>query len=111
MDKSVPETPLTPEQLTALHRIARARSYMLVCFLTLPLYVAGLLLLLNGGRGISTLMFAYMGVYTVFAVNMAVRRCPRCHRQFFVRHVFLNLFARHCAHCGLQAQTRHREKF
>ncbi|MFM1896212.1 MAG: hypothetical protein RLZZ385_1286 [Pseudomonadota bacterium] len=94
-----------------LARLQRARNSMLVCFFTLPLYVAGLLMLLNNGRTITLFMVSYMVVYAVFAVNMVVRPCPRCGEQFFVRRFFLNPLARRCMHCRLALPARHREKF
>ena len=103
--------PLNAQQERALRGIARARSYLLVCFYTLPLYIGALLLLLNNGRSITGFMFVYMAVYAVFAVNMAVRRCPRCYQQFFVRHIFLNMVTKRCTHCNQPLQSGHLEKF
>ena len=103
--------PLTAAQEKSLRQIARARSYLLVCFYTLPLYIAGLIMLLNDGRSITALMYVYMLVYAVFAINMALRRCPRCQEQFFVRHVFLNVVTRKCTHCGQSLRPVHHEKF
>lgn len=84
----------------ALARLARARGYLLVCFYTLPLYIAGLVILLNNRRDITAFMLLYMALYALFAVNLVVRRCPRCRQQFFVRSLFLNPFTRKCLHCG-----------
>lgn len=84
----------------ALARLARARGYLLVCFYTLPLYVAGLVILLNNRRDITPFMLLYMALYALFAVNLVVRRCPKCRQQFFVRSLFLNPFTRKCLHCG-----------
>ena len=98
------------KMLIALRRLRRARSQLMVCFLTLPLYVASLVLLLNNGRSIVYFMLFYMAVYAVFSINMVVRPCPRCRQQFFVRNFFLNPFTRKCMHCGESLQ-QHREKF
>ena len=102
---------MTVAQEKSLRHISRARSYLLVCFYTLPLYVAGLILLLNNGRSITTLMYVYMLVYAIFAINMAMRHCPRCQQQFFVRHVFLNVVTHKCTHCGQSMHPDHHEKF
>lgn len=88
----------------SLRRIHRSRSRLMVCFYTLPLYVMALIMLLNEGRGVTLLMFVYMGVYAVFAVDMVLRECPRCGKQFFVNVLFLNFFARRCVHCGLSCR-------
>jgi hypothetical protein len=94
----------SPEEIQELQRrlrrIDRSRSRLMVCFYTLPLYIVVLFLLLNQGRSILLIMFVYMGVYAFFAVDMVMRLCPRCGRQFFVKSVFLNFITRHCVHCG-----------
>ena len=92
------------EQL--LHRIDRSRSRLMVCFYTLPLYAIALVSLLNQGRSITIFMFVYMAVYAVFAVDMVIRVCPRCGKQFFVKAFFLNFFTRRCVHCGLSCRPR-----
>ncbi|MCB1672780.1 MAG: hypothetical protein KDI29_16755 [Pseudomonadales bacterium] len=89
-----------------LHRISRSRSHMLVCFYTLPLYIVALILLLNEGRGVTFFMFVYMAVYAAFALDMVLRKCPRCGEQFFVRILFLNFVTRQCVHCGLSCRPR-----
>ncbi len=89
-----------------LHRVDRSRSRMLVCFYTLPLYVVALILLLNEGRSVTGFMVVYMAVYAVFAVDMVVRKCPRCDEQFFVKVLFLNFLTRRCVHCGLSCRPR-----
>ena len=87
-------------RLRVLHKIDRARSRLLVCFYTLPLYIIALLVLLNQGRRITLIMFVYMSVYAVFAIDMVVKQCPVCREQFFVKRFFLNFFTRKCVHCG-----------
>lgn len=87
-----------------LRRIERARSRLMVCFYTLPLYILVLLMLLNERRSVTTLMFVYMAVYAFFAVDMVIRTCPRCGKQFFVKGFFLNFFTRRCVHCGLSCR-------
>ncbi len=76
----------------------------MVCFYTLPLYVGALFLLLNEGRDVINLMFVYMGVYALFAIDMVIRSCPRCDQQFFVKAFFLNFVTRRCVHCGLSSR-------
>lgn len=92
---------LSDHVLAVLKQIKRARSQLLVCFMTLPLYVMAVAGLVGNGRDISVLMLAYMALYAGFGINLSVKRCPRCHQQFFVKHYFLNPFPRKCAHCGL----------
>lgn len=87
--------------LPVLKKIKRARSQLMVCFLTFPLYVMAVSSLLGNGQDISVLMLLYMALYAGFGINLSVRRCPRCHQQFFVKQYFLNPFPRSCAHCGL----------
>jgi hypothetical protein len=92
---------LSDEALAILKQIKRARSQLMVCFMTLPLYVMAVAGLVGSGQDISVLMLAYMALYAGFGINLSVKRCPRCHQQFFVKHYFLNPFPRKCAHCGL----------
>ncbi|GEM_PF-351270 len=87
--------------LPRLKQIKRARSQLMVCFLTFPLYVMAVTTLLGNGQDIGVLMMLYMALYAGFGINLSVRRCPRCHQQFFVKKYFLNPFPRSCAHCGL----------
>lgn len=82
--------------------LLRARTRLLVCFMTLPLYIASVWVLLGNNREVETLMWAYMGLYAIFALDMVRRRCPRCGEQFFVKHILMNLVAKKCVHCGLQ---------
>jgi hypothetical protein len=76
----------------------------MVCFYTLPLYIVALFLLLNEGRGVTAFMFVYMAVYALFAVDMVLKVCPRCNRQFFVKSFFLNFITYRCVHCGLSCR-------
>jgi len=92
---------MSDEVLAVLKQIKQARSRLMVCFMTLPLYVLAVIGLLGNGQDIGVLMIAYMALYAVFGINMSVKRCPRCHQQFFVKQHFLNPFPRKCAHCGL----------
>ena len=85
----------------SLRKIRRARTRLIVCFWTLPVYAIAVWVLLNNGRDIETIMWIYMGLYAIFAVDMASRRCPQCGNQFFVRTILLNLFTHRCVHCDL----------
>lgn len=88
-----------------LRLIDRSRSRLIVCFYTLPLYAVAVILLLNRGLGVTALMFVYMGLYAIFAVDMVVKNCPRCGQQFFVKAFFLNFFTRKCVHCGIDCKV------
>lgn len=85
----------------SLRKIGRARTRLLVCFWTLPVYVIAVWLLLNNGRSVNSIMWVYMGLYALFAVDMARRVCPQCSEQFFVKTILLNLRTRRCVHCEL----------
>lgn len=84
-----------------LRKARRARTRLLVCFWTLPVYVVAIWVLLNNGQGIQGIMWIYMGLYAIFAVDMASRRCPQCGNQFFVKTIWLNLLTHKCVHCEL----------
>lgn len=88
-----------------LHQIKRARTRLLVCFLTLPVYIVAVWILLNNQSYTDSFMFFYMALWSVFAVDMARRRCPNCGEQFFVRYILLNLRSHRCVHCGLDMDS------
>jgi len=97
---------LSEQHQSALHKIMRARTRLIVCFWTLPVYVIALWILLSNGRNIESFMFVYMALWAGFAVDMAMRRCPQCTKQFFVKSILLNLITRRCVHCGLSSQEK-----
>jgi hypothetical protein len=97
------KTPSSPDPLQFgkdLSGIARARTRLVVCFWTLPVYVLAIWVLLNNGRSVDSMMWIYMAVYAGFAIDMSMRNCPGCHKQFYVKSIFLNLLTRQCVHCG-----------
>jgi hypothetical protein len=96
-----------PPFAAGLKVIRQARSHLMVCFLTFPLYVWGVMQLLENRQDITWLMLAYMALYAGFGINASVKRCPRCHGQFFVKKYFLSPFRRSCAHCGLSFDHIH----
>ena len=106
MPKSQQQDEETPRSVDSVRfgrdllRIARARTRLLVCFWTLPVYVVAVWVLLNNGRSIDSMMWAYMAVYAGFALDMSMRKCPSCRKQFYVKNIFLNLLTRQCVHCG-----------
>lgn len=91
----------------ALRKISRARIRLIVCFWTLPVYVAAVWLLLNNGHDIDSIMWIYMAVYAGFAIDMSRRLCPICHKQFYVKSIFLNLLTKGCVHCGQASNVSH----
>ncbi len=94
-------TTQTPHTRKVLRQISRARTRLLVCLLTLPVYIAAVWFLLQNQRSTDTFMFIYMAMWAAFGFDMARRRCPECEQQFFVKTVFLNLTSKRCVHCGL----------
>ena len=84
----------------AVTSLLRSRTRLLVCFLTLPLYIAAVWVLLSNGREVGALMWIYIALYSVFAIDMVRRRCPSCGEQFFVKSILLNLLTKRCVHCG-----------
>jgi hypothetical protein len=96
---------ILPHQAAAAKALRRARSRMMVCFWTLPLYMLAIWVLLTNRRETDVIMFVYMGVWAGFALDMARRRCPLCKKQFYVKHVLMNLRARRCVHCGFDSHS------
>lgn len=91
---------LQSQQRLVLRKISRARTRLLVCFWTFPVYVIGLWVLLSNGQAIDSFMFIYMVLCAGFILDMSMRRCPLCKQQFFVKSILLNLITRKCLHCG-----------
>ncbi|MEX1199003.1 MAG: hypothetical protein WEB57_14225 [Pseudohongiellaceae bacterium] len=89
----------------ALRTIRLAKQQLLICFLTFPVYAWGVVELLNAGNDITLFMLFYMAIYAGFGINASVKRCPRCHKQFYVAKYFLNIFGTRCKHCGLSYHT------
>lgn len=84
---------------TSVKLALRSRTRLLVCFLTLPLYVIAVWVLLSNSREVGALMWIYIALYSVFAIDMVRRRCPSCGEQFFVKSILLNFFTTRCVHC------------
>ncbi len=98
--KKIPESPDPVKFSKELREIVRARTRLAVCFWTLPVYVLAVWVLLNNGRSVDSMMWIYMAVYAGFAINMSMKNCPSCHKQFYVKNIFLNLLSKKCVHCG-----------
>ena len=98
-------TQQTAHTRKVLRQISRARTRLLVCLLTLPVYMVAVWMLLQNQRGIDAFMFIYMALWAVFAYDMARRRCPQCGEQFFVKTIFLNLISKRCMHCRLSTSA------
>jgi hypothetical protein len=84
-----------------LKEIRRARNRLFVCFWTFPVYVVAVMQVLESGNETNLIMMAYMALYAGFGANLATKRCPNCHQQYFVKSFFLNPFKSQCAHCAL----------
>lgn len=82
-----------------LKQIRRARNRLFVCFWTFPVYVFAVMRVLESGNETTGIMLMYMVLYAVFGANLATKRCPNCHEQFFVKSFFLNPFKSECVHC------------
>jgi hypothetical protein len=89
----------------SLKDIRNAKSRLIVCFLTFPLYILAVSNLARNGNSVTLLMVLYMLLYAGFGINASLKRCPRCLQQFYVKGFFLNIFIRKCAHCGLDAKA------
>jgi hypothetical protein len=90
---------------SAMKSIRDARNRLLVCFCTFPIYVVGVNALVRGGNDVTGFMLLYMLLYAGFGISASVKRCPRCHEQYFVKAYFLNIFRKRCAHCELPLKS------
>ena len=96
---------ILPHQAAAGRELSRARTRLLVCLWTLPVYMIAIWVLLNNRREIDAIMFIYMGVWAGFAIDMARCRCPICKQQFYVKNILMSLRARRCVHCGFDPHS------
>ncbi len=97
-------TEYSPNDRKVARQLLRARTRLIVCLWTLPVYVVAVWLLLNNQRDIETIMYIYMALWAGFAVDMARRLCPKCHKQFFVKNILMTLRSRRCVHCEFDAE-------
>lgn len=91
----------SPKHRPPLKKIYRARTRLIVCLWTLPVYVLTVWILLTNRQPVDAFMFFYFGLCAVFWVDMARRKCPACSKQFYVKSILLNLLSRKCVHCDL----------
>ena len=101
---SAPDSNSGPNYNIALKKISRARTRLLVCLWTLPVYMLTVWILLSNRQPVDLFMFFYFSLCAGFWLDMARRKCPACTRQFYVKSILLNLLTRKCVHCGLESQ-------
>lgn len=97
---------ITPDRrsdvsLADFKKVLRARTRLLVCLATFPVYGIAVWVLLSNGRSIDGFMFIYMALWSGFALDMSLRKCPACKEQFFVKSILMSLRSKQCVHCGL----------
>ena len=96
-DKRVHET----KHSLAVRQLLRARTRLMVCFWTLPVYILIVWVLLSNRQPIDSFMFLYFSLCAGFWIDMVRRRCPGCAKQFYVKSIILNLRTKRCVHCSL----------
>ena len=74
----------------AIRQLLRARTRLIVCFWTLPVYILIVWVLLSNRQPIDLFMFFYFSLCAGFWIDMVRRRCPVCAKQFYVKSVLLN---------------------
>jgi len=88
------------DQGRAIRQLLRARTRLMVCFWTLPIYILIVWMLLTNRQPIDLFMFFYFSLCAGFWIDMVRRRCPICAKQFYVKSVLLNLSTKKCVHCS-----------
>jgi len=96
-----PRRKSSPNHRPSLRKVFRARTRLIVCLWTLPVYVITVWILLMNRQPVDTFMFIYFALCAGFWLDMARRKCPACGKQFFVKSILLNLITRKCVHCNL----------
>ncbi|NKB34892.1 MAG: hypothetical protein GKR91_17490 [Pseudomonadales bacterium] len=90
-----------PNYKPSVRKIYRARTRLIVCLWTLPVYVLTVWILLSNRQPIDMFMFFYFALCAGFWLDMAWRKCPACGKQFYVKSLLLNLVTHKCVHCSL----------
>ncbi|MFK7864570.1 MAG: hypothetical protein AB8B95_10140 [Pseudohongiellaceae bacterium] len=110
MTNNVGKEPVEPSRdsqlsLADLTKVLRARTRLLVCLATFPVYGCGVWILLSNGRSVDEFMFIYMALWSAFALDMSLRKCPSCQEQFFVKSILMSLRTKKCVHCGFGKES------
>lgn len=95
-----------PARLAQLAKIKQSRSRLMVCFLTLPLYIVLVWILLSNQVDDTVYLVIYIGIYAIAAIMMVNQICPDCKKQFFVSALWLNFFTSKCVHCGVSCKPQ-----
>lgn len=96
-----PKRRSSPDYRPVLRKIYRARTRLLVCLCTLPIYILIIWALLSSRQPIDFFMLFYFILCAGFWLDMAWRKCPACRKQFYVKSILLNLTTNKCVHCSL----------
>ncbi|MDD9894906.1 MAG: hypothetical protein OXU66_07845 [Gammaproteobacteria bacterium] len=91
----------SPDHKPTIRKIYRARTRLIVCLWTLPVYILTVWILLSNRQPIDLFMFFYFALCAGFWLDMAWRKCPACDKQFYVKSILLNLITHKCVHCSL----------
>ena len=93
------QTSLSHDYSSEIKKVYRARTRLIVCFWTLPIYISIVWFLLMSRQSVDLFMLFYFVLCASFWLDMAWRKCPACKKQFYVRSILLNLVTRKCVHC------------
>ena len=84
-----------------IRKVHRARTRLLVCFWTLPVYILIVWFLLINRKSVDVFMLFYFVLCAGFWLDMAWRKCPACIKPFYVKSLLLHLVTKKCSHCSL----------
>ncbi len=88
-----------------IRKVHRARTRLLVCFWTLPVYILIVWFLLTNRKSVDVFMLFYFVLCAGFWLDMAWRKCPACIKPFYVKSILLNLVTKKCVHCSLDMKS------
>lgn len=100
----IAEIRMSHDYNSKVRKVYRARTRLIVCFWTLPIYTLVVWSLLMSRQSIDFFMLFYFALCAFFWLDMAWRKCPGCNKQFFVKSILLNLVTKKCVHCSLVMQ-------
>ena len=99
------QTSLSHDYSSKIKKVYRARTRLIVCFWTLPIYISIVWFLLLNRQSVDLFMLFYFVLCASFWLDMAWRKCPACKKQFYVKSILLNLVTRKCVHCSVDMKS------
>jgi hypothetical protein len=82
----------------------RRRLFLIVAITFLPgasLIVVFLDKIFGSGFQSEVVLTLWLIAFFITGIRFSYWKCPRCNRNYFIKHFMANQFAQNCLHCGL----------